>query len=204
MDFTYAAIQLYYRKYKEPALLQPCTQIRGEASAMYYALISFNVGYNQLLQPFVLRRLSNIASSGTMDLNVAYQSCLYTGRQNLLPLVRLIAKTGLRLRCGGWNGDQFVFDEEHQRAHGRSQNFAALELGLKAFDEGWSPEMVDDEYIQWQDTQGQRRGRSARKPTQPIKSWSVVGTARKHTYLSEGTEVETAACRVESQNLCTW
>ncbi|KAK5126081.1 hypothetical protein LTR85_011436 [Meristemomyces frigidus] len=145
----------------EPGLLLACKQTRREASPLFYANNALYGTIRNLDFDIVVHRLRRIHRLGiqTVDL-IDFRIIGQYGQRRtlkpLLPFVQLFADTGIELKAPE-GCDLYSWGPEVYRGTHFAHIIEAQEMCTKAYKEGWSQEMLEDQFVQWVDDREKRK-----------------------------------------------
>ncbi|KAK4541976.1 hypothetical protein LTR36_007176 [Oleoguttula mirabilis] len=150
-----SSLDLSKPKLKEPGLLRACKQTRAEAEPIFYTSTAFSGTIRNLDFTIVNHRIRHIHSLGIQTLAPIHLRIVGQYRQRwtlkpLLPFVQVLAATGMQLRA---HPGKDMFSRGNVFEH----SFEGMEMGAKAFAEGWGGERLEDEFVQWADDREARR-----------------------------------------------
>lgn len=155
-------IELHHKRLTEPSILRTCKQIRAEAAGICYTINTYHYDIKNLDFRRIVYHIRTITRHGVRRLSLPRSNhiTLSPNRklESIIELVEVIAETGVT-----FGGDEEKFKGLLPRYpyDDREAHVEAMAMGMRAYREGWSDVLLEDEFVQWVDEKeaGRRRGR---------------------------------------------
>lgn len=157
-------------------MLAVCKQVRTEASPIYYGTNTFEV-YTELaefdsLTVWLTALVQRCGTKPFLRLRIQVYGRIWHKLRHLFPLLNAIRQTGLNLQktpqmvYGSERKDEVVmsiFSRTGLDRHIIPVLTEAHDLGIRAFQEGWTEEWLEMEFLEWTAAKAQMPSAKARE-----------------------------------------